>query len=109
MESLEAQLRRIVREEVRAELAPILAQLGTPASGRDETEYLSVAEAAELAGVVPGTIRSWVGRGDIAAQRAGQRIRIRRDELERYLARGREPAVDGDAEGRLRELLREVG
>lgn len=49
-------------------------------------EYLSTADAAQIARVTPGTVRRWVRARQIARHGTGPRVRIRRDELERYLA-----------------------
>lgn len=48
--------------------------------------YLSIAEAAELLGVHPNTIRNHIKDGSLKAGRAGQQWRIRREALESFLA-----------------------
>lgn len=52
----------------------------------EASDYLSVAEAASLARVTPGTIRRWVRAGELTRHEAGARVRVRRDELEKFLA-----------------------
>jgi len=47
-----------------------------------------VAKAAEMADVHPDTIRGWVKAGELAGHRAGRELRIRRDELRRFLEGG---------------------
>lgn len=72
--SLEDEIRRIVRDEL-ARREPV-----------NDSEYLSVAEAAALARVAPGTIRRWVRHGELTRHEAGARVLVKRDELERFLA-----------------------
>lgn len=74
-------LERMIEAIVDRRLEERLAELRAPSS-----EYLSVAEAAALARVTPGTIRRWVRAGELTRHEAGSRVRIRRDELERLLA-----------------------
>ena len=72
-------LRVFIAEVVRAELAHRDTK---PAND----EYISTADAAEIARVAPSTIRRWVRARQLAKHGTGPRVRIRRDELERYLA-----------------------
>ena len=53
---------------------------------RARSEYVSPARAAEIAGVRPATIREWVSRGRLPSHRAGRLMRIRTDDLHRFLA-----------------------
>ncbi len=117
--SFEDVLREIVRlalhDEVmallRAELpAALRAALG-PSSPRSPeaaptTVYVTAPRAAEIAGVRPATIRSWVVSGELRGHHAGRLLRIRLDELDAYLARQREKAKQTlDLDQRARELL----
>lgn len=81
--ALEAAIESVVRRVVREELARML-----PA----RAEYLSPAAAAELAEVAPGTIRRWIRAGHLKAHHAGRAVRIKRDDLERFLAADRQVA-----------------
>ena len=81
-EIVESAIRRVVREELTRE------------PSRDR--YLPVAEAAEIAGVAPDTIRAWIGQGRLGRYNAGRELRIRRSELDHFLAM---PAAQ-DANGR---------
>jgi excisionase family DNA binding protein len=80
-------------------LAELLAELRqirelvekTLAAGRQE--YLTIQEAAEVAGLSAKTIRNAAYRGELVA--GGKPIRIRRSDLDAWLARGR-PAVTAD-------------
>lgn len=79
MSDLEEMIRKIVRDE--------LAKQATPANDDAPAgEYLSTAEAADLARVSVYTIRRWVRNGELTRHEAGSRVRIRRDELEKLLA-----------------------
>jgi excisionase family DNA binding protein len=71
-------LRQFIADVVRAELGK------TPKPANDE--YLSTAEAAQIARVTTGTVRRWVRARQLTKHGTGARVRIRRDELERYLA-----------------------
>ena len=73
------QLRVLVRTEVEAAVAT-LVETG-PAN-----RLLTVAEAARFAGVAAGTIRDWVAKGRVLAYKAGNRYRIKREDLERAMA-----------------------
>ena len=81
-ELIEDATRRVVREELSRE------------PGRDR--YLPVAEAAEVAGVAPDTIRAWIGQGRLRRYNAGREIRVRRSELDVFLA---SPAEDAKSSG----------
>lgn len=60
----------------------------------DAVAFLSVAEAASVARVTPGTIRRWVRHGDLTRHEAGSKVLVRRDELERLLTvGGHEPVL----------------
>lgn len=80
MSDLEELIRSIVRDEL-AKQRDI-----KPANDEAPGEYLSTAEAAELARVSVYTIRRWVKDGELTRHEAGSRVRIRRDELEKFLA-----------------------
>lgn len=102
-ELVEDATRRVVREELSRE------------PGRDR--YLPVAEAAEIAGVAPDTIRSWIGQGRLGRYNAGREIRVRRSELDAFLASptngekasARELTPEEEAERFVRERMRRRG
>jgi excisionase family DNA binding protein len=71
-------LRTFIADVVRAEL-----KLHAPAPANDE--YISTADAARIARVTTGTIRRWVRARQLTKHGTG-RVRIRREELERYLS-----------------------
>jgi excisionase family DNA binding protein len=78
-------IRRIVREEVRAALAESAASKATTTT-ISEGEYLSVSEAATIARLHHGTIREWIKDGSLKSCRAGRVYRIRRGDLDDRLA-----------------------
>lgn len=53
---------------------------------KTETNYLSLAEAAEHLGVAPLTLRRAISRGELRAYRYGKKIiRVRREDLDALL------------------------
>jgi excisionase family DNA binding protein len=64
-----------VRQVVREELSKV----------PERSEYLSVREAAEIADVIPGTIRSWIEAGKLGRYQAGRHVRVKRSELDALL------------------------
>jgi excisionase family DNA binding protein len=97
--TLDETIRAAVREEVRTALREELPEalrttLKTRAPPTMESSYLSTAEAAKTARVRPETIRAWISAGKLAEHWAGRERRVRRDELEAFMAGepGRGPA-----------------
>jgi excisionase family DNA binding protein len=74
-----------VRQVVRDELSKV----------PERSEYLSVREAAEIAHVIPGTMRSWIEAGKLGRYQAGRHVRVKRSELEALL--GKPITVDREA------------
>jgi excisionase family DNA binding protein len=85
MSALADEIKAALREVLREELPRALSLL-QPRSNEDG--YLSVQKAATLAEVHPDTIRAWVKDGRLVAHRAGCGLRIRRDDLRRFLEGG---------------------
>ena len=71
------ELAALVRQAVRAEL-----------DRREGGTTLSTEEAAAVAGCDPKTVRRWITSGRLPTKRRGRCHRIRRDELEKFLAGG---------------------
>ncbi len=82
--SLEDLVRRLMREAVREELVSFAATAGEPRNASET--YLSVAKAARVADVAPGTIRSWIRQGRLTCKRAGRVLRVSHSELERFMS-----------------------
>jgi excisionase family DNA binding protein len=86
---IDGPLRQLVRDTVqevlREELAPLRQRNASPVGGVEEG-YLSVAKAARVADVAPGTIRAWIRAGRLTAQHAGRVLRVSRRELAQFMA-----------------------
>ena len=67
-------------------------------------KYLKVKEAAAIAAVTPGTIRSWVRKKALKEFRAGNDLRVLLSDLENYLARNN-PEATLDMDARVREMM----
>jgi excisionase family DNA binding protein len=89
----ESALRDIIRDELRTVIRQELGK--KPAAGGD---YLSVAEAAQIAAVSPQTIRAWIHARKLTQFNAGRVIRVRRPELEALMASPAGPPVSPDRE-----------
>ena len=87
----EAVLREIIRDEVRAAIRQELGK--KPAA---PGEFVSAAEAAQIASVRPQTIRVWIKTAKLRGYNAGRVLRVRRQELEDFLAAGPSPATTTD-------------
>jgi excisionase family DNA binding protein len=87
----ETELREIIRDEIRTVIRQELGH--KPAATGD---YVSVAEAAQIASVSPQTIRVWTKAGKLRGYNAGRVLRVRRQELEDFLAAGPSPATTND-------------
>lgn len=83
----EAELRDIIRDEVRTAIRQELGK--KPAT---VGEFVSVADAAQIASVATQTIRVWVREGRLTGYHAGRVLRVRRAELEDFLAAGPSPS-----------------
>lgn len=75
--TIEQLIRQIVRDE--------LSKQSTPANDAP-AEYLSVKEAAAFSRMSVYTIRRWIRRGELTKREAGNRLLVRRAELEKLLA-----------------------
>ncbi|GAB4575268.1 MAG: helix-turn-helix domain-containing protein [Anaerolineae bacterium] len=74
-----------------------------------KSEWVSLAEAAEMLGVHPATVRNWADKGDLPSRRtAGGHRRFRRADLEKWLSARQGPppaevqALIQNAMGRMR-------
>src|SRR6185312_1243172 len=78
-----------------------------------DDEYLTVNEIAEHLKLNPQTLRNWIDQGSLPAVRIGRRVRVRRADLDRILAKGTtgsvQPAassgLSGDARAQLDRAL----
>jgi excisionase family DNA binding protein len=76
-DSIKAWFKQIARQAVEEVLREQAAQ--------GEREYLTTQEAAQLARVVPGTIRRWIREGRLPGANAGREVRVRRADLDRLM------------------------
>ena len=113
MIALDDALRELVRDELRnvlrSELPALLTGCGGAAiQGQDTPRYLTTDETAKIANVNPETVREWVRAGTLHEHRAGRLLRIRLDELERYLSRSQVATkiTGADLEDRATSLVR---
>lgn len=96
-------LRRIVREELQVLLATFPSN-DTPAAPTP-ADYLSVAQAAEVARLHHGTIREWIKDGSLRAYRAGRVYRILRADLDRRLTATAAEPTSADVADRVASIL----
>jgi excisionase family DNA binding protein len=86
-------IRRIVREEVRAALSEAV-ESGAMAKEESGADYLSIDQAAKIARLHHTTLRDWIKDGSLKAFRAGRVYRIRRSDLdERLTAKAADPVA----------------
>jgi excisionase family DNA binding protein len=98
-----ALVKREVRAAVNEALGPMLQ--GVNSRSPADVAYLSVERAAAIAEVHPDTIRAWVKAGRLPEHRAGRELRVRRDELHRFLDRGAPGDVRPTAEDEAAMIL----
>jgi excisionase family DNA binding protein len=87
----ESALRDIIRDEVRTAIRHELGKKPVTAG-----DYVSVAEAANIASVQGQTIRAWIRSGRLTEYKAGRVLRVRRSELETFLAVAPSPETASD-------------
>ena len=62
-----------------------------------EESFLTVAEVAEMLKLNQQTVRNWIDQGSLPALRVGRRVRIKRSDFERVLARATRAATPARA------------
>jgi excisionase family DNA binding protein len=82
----EGQLRKLIREEVQATIAKLNGAILIPEPGPSQNNYMTVEEAADFARLAPSTIRLYIRKGKLKAQKVGRRVIIARVELEAFLS-----------------------
>ena len=75
-------LRQLLREEIQAVTT---SNVGNPGPASQESPYLSVKQAAVIAGVGASTLRSHIAKGHLVANRIGRRVVVSRVALNRFL------------------------
>jgi hypothetical protein len=81
--SLEDDLRRIVRDEVRAAVAELREALAAPAVN---PTLLSVSDVARSCQVRTKTVIAWISSGALTARKAGRKWVVTPEDLERFLS-----------------------
>jgi excisionase family DNA binding protein len=102
--SVDEAIRAVVRDAITREMR----QTVKPTSQSTlvtSAEYVSADRAAEIAGVRSATVRQWVSGGKLPGHRAGRLLRIRTDDLHRFLSGGRDTTTVVDIETRRRRGL----
>ncbi len=100
-EAIRAAVQDAITDELRKAVKPVVQE--KPVAGA--LEYLSPDQAAEVAGVRAATVREWISQRKLQGHRAGRLLRVRRDELERFLAGGIVASEVPDLEARRRKAL----
>ncbi|MGE0397227.1 MAG: helix-turn-helix domain-containing protein [Kofleriaceae bacterium] len=90
---IRALVRDVVREEIRTALHEHRTERRNSSGGSTGDSYVSIARAATIADVAPGTLRRWIKSGRLPAHRAGRVYRIPRNALDEFLRTGRSAEV----------------
>jgi excisionase family DNA binding protein len=100
-QAIRAAVRDAITDELRKAVKPVVQEKPVAVA----SEYLSADQAAAVAGVRAATVREWISQGKLQGHRAGRLLRIRRDELERFLAGASTTPGVPDLEVRRRKAL----
>jgi len=90
--AVRALLKDVVREVLREERGQDAAR-AEPAAPPAATELLTVEAVAGRCSVSRETVRNWIHSGALVARRAGRKLVVKPDDLERFLAA--RPVGDG--------------
>jgi len=85
-EAMRAMLREEMRTVVREEMRSALDEIRTSDPSSTSGEFLSVKQAAALAGVCAATVRGWLRQGHLKRYGTARLPRLRRAELVTFLA-----------------------
>jgi excisionase family DNA binding protein len=98
----EQALRNMIEDVVRSVVREEMKTAGQSTTGTDM--FLSASEAARVAGVAPGTIRAWIDEGKLERYHAGRVLRVKRRELEEFLA-SPQAANDNEMSPEMRAMM----
>lgn len=105
---IDAELRELIREVLRAELADFAAQLKAPARPAIPLVHmLGIEQIAKLCRAKRETVRGWCLSGRLVGRKAGHRWVVRREDLERFMIE-RAPARGLSPTGAVDEMTRKV-
>lgn len=107
--TFEDTLRRIFGEVLEEKLRERDERASKLMTKPETGDFLTVDQAAAKAGVEPGTIRQWVKEKKLRAHRAGNRIRIKGNELERAMSPRLVVLVDADIDQQAASIVRKLG
>src|ERR1700758_628862 len=96
-------VRRVVREELAVHSSTVAANDSTPADGA--RQYLTIAAAAEIAGLHACTIRAWIRVGSLKAYRAGRIYRVLRSDLDARLTKDAADVTREQIDARIDAIL----
>jgi len=105
--TIDAAIRELVRDVVRDVVREEMVALSTRCNDGETdapSDYVSAKTAAAIADVNEETIRVWVRRGALPAYWAGRLLRIKRADLDRFMATGGD-GEDVDVEEAARRIL----
>lgn len=91
-------------QELKGELVGVLTTRSTSPAGT-RREYVSVTEAAEIAGVHPSTVRKLIASGKLGRYSVEAHVRIKIADLHAYMAREPRPGPPLDLDRRAAEIL----
>jgi len=106
MPMLEETLRLMIRDLVREEIANYLRAQATPANTDGSGEWLTLSQAARLAGVHVATVRRWADAGYLQRGGVGRSVRVQRKALEALLASARDKPAEDSARAVAAGLVR---
>jgi excisionase family DNA binding protein len=88
MFSIDAALRHALKDVVREVFREELQRMESVSAPAADTSggYLTAQQAAQYAQVERDTIYEWVSKGKLRARRAGNRLRIMQNDVERFLS-----------------------
>ena len=106
---MDTAIREAVRLVMKEEIRELKEALQAMPSRRATDEFWPVRKAAKVAGVSPATVRAWIQDKRLRSYGAGRVLRIRRGELEAFLAEMATRSGESvDVDERVREILGET-
>lgn len=108
---LDSALRQLVMRAICDAMSETMGSLGARLDAIETASptetYLTAEQAAAVAGVSPETVRVWARQGELPRCFAGNKLRIRRSDLDAYLSRTVDKPAEPD-DDRVAELIAEA-